>query len=69
MDRGGEPPFLTMEHFELLFAAKINVPKACVMVNMVPCEESWEDMKRQFSAWCKEQPIRYRFTDSEQSLY
>jgi hypothetical protein len=57
-----------MEHLELLFAAKINVPKACEIVGATPCEESWETMKQEFAAWCKEQPLRHRFTDSKENL-
>lgn len=51
-----------MKHFELLFAAKINIPQACEIVGMEQSESSWETMKKQFAAWCKEQPITYRFT-------
>ena len=50
--------------YELLFTAKWNVPKAAEAIGLVPCEDSWEYVKREFELYCVENPPmgQYRFT-------
>lgn len=45
-----------MEHLDLLFRARINIPRACAMAGMAQCEESWEAMKIEFREWCQGVP-------------
>lgn len=44
------------EVYHLLFRAKVNVPKACALLERPASEESWENMKEEFRAWCVDQP-------------
>jgi hypothetical protein len=41
------------EHLELLYRARINIPKACEIAGMPACEKSWGEMKSQFREWLK----------------
>ena len=50
--------------YQMLFTAKWNVPQAAEALGLVPCEDSWEYVKRDFAEYCEENPPygRYRFT-------
>lgn len=48
---------LAEEVYLLLYHAKVNVPKACDLLGRTPSEESWEELKEEFHAWCIHQPL------------
>lgn len=56
-----------MEYLDLLYRARINIPKACAMAGMVPCEESWEAMKVEFREWCRGVPHNLELYNSSNS--
>lgn len=52
--------------YQMLFTAKWNIPKAAEALGLVACEDSWEQVKRDFSEYCLVNPPdpQYRFTKS-----
>ena len=41
-----------MDYLQLLYHAKINIPKACVLAGRASTEVEWERMKVEFREWC-----------------
>ena len=55
---------MTPDPLQMLFTAKWNIPKAAEALGLVACEDSWEQVKRDFSEFCRVNPPdpQYRFT-------
>ena len=50
--------------YQMLFTAKWNVPQAAEALGLVACEDSWDQVKQDFSEFCRVNPPdpQYRFT-------